>query len=145
MPIRKEFRHYYSGMEWKRTRTRVLQRAGNRCEFCGRPNRKLVLVTLSGEWWDEIANCWRDKHGEPCQPAIKGLGRRIRVILQCAHLNHDPGDPSRLAALCGRCHLNFDRGYHADVRKVRKDRRRPLLAELDAATPPQPPPISPES
>ncbi len=139
MPIRKEFRRFYYGPDWKRTRARVLQRAGNRCEFCGRPNRKLVLVTLTGEWWDETAACWRDKHGQPCQPLIKGLARRVRVILQCAHLNHDPADPSHLAALCGRCHLNFDRGYHADVRKLRKDRQRPLLSELgsNSATSPQ--------
>src|SRR5437016_2332207 len=88
MPIRKELRHLYTGPEWKRTRAQILKRAGNRCEFCGRPNRKLVLVTLGGEWWDEAAGCWRDKHGQPCEPAIKGLARRVRVILQCAHLNH---------------------------------------------------------
>ena len=51
------------------------------------------------------------------------------MVLQCAHLNHSPGDHSHLAALCGRCHLNFDRSYHADVRKLRKDRDRPLLAD----------------
>jgi hypothetical protein len=131
MPIRKEFRHFYSGPEWKRTRARILKRAGNRCEICGRPNRRLVLVTLAGEWWDEAEACWRDKRGQPCDPSIKGLARRVRVILQCAHLNHSPGDDSSLAALCGRCHLNFDRGYHADVRKKRKDGDRPLLASLD--------------
>jgi hypothetical protein len=155
MPVRKEFRHLYRGQEWKRTRARLLKRAGNRCEFCGRPNRKLVLVTLGGEWWDEDASCWRrqlscttaavgphsylrDRHGQPCEPVIKGLARRIRVVLQCAHLNHSPGDDSNLAALCGRCHLNFDRSYHADVRKLRKDRSRQLLAALAPASQSQP-------
>ena len=133
MPIRKEFRHLYRGPEWKRARARVLKRAGNRCEFCGRPNRKLVLVTLAGDWWDEAANCWRDQRGQPCQPAIRGLARRVRVVLQCAHLNHDPGDANHLAALCGRCHLNFGRGHYTDARKQRKDRERPLLAALDEA------------
>ena len=131
MPIRKEFRHFYNGPEWKRTRARILKRAGNRCEICGRPNRRLVLVTLGGEWWDDAEGCWRDKRGQPCDPSIKGLARRVRVILQCAHLNHSPGDDSSLAALCGRCHLNFDRSHHADMRKKRKDRERPLLATLD--------------
>jgi hypothetical protein len=132
MPIRKEFRHLYRGQEWKRTRARVLRRAGHRCEFCGRPDRKLILVTLDGEWWDEGASCWRDSHGQACQPQIKGLGRRIRVVLQCAHLNHRPDDSSQLAALCGRCHLNFDRNHHADVRKLRKDGDRPLLVQAAA-------------
>ena len=59
MPIRKEFRHLYSGPEWKRTRLRILKRAGNQCEFCGRPNRKLVLVTLAGEW--------RQQHRQSCE------------------------------------------------------------------------------
>ena len=132
MPIRKELRQSYAGSEWKRTRARVLKRAGNRCEFCGRPNRKLVLVTLAGDWWDESENCWRDKRGQPCQPAIRGLARRVRVILQCTHLDHDPAHSSHLAALCGRCHLNFDRGYYSDVRKRRKDRDRPLLAGMES-------------
>jgi hypothetical protein len=130
MPIRKELRHHYAGLEWKRARARILKRAGNRCEFCGRPNRKFVLVILGGQWWDEESGCWRDKDGQPCAPTLKGLGRRIKVILQCAHLNHKPEDHSQLAALCGRCHLNFDREYHGEVRKGRKDGARPLFAEL---------------
>ena len=134
MPIRKEFRHYYDNPQWKRTRLRVLKRAGNRCEICRRPDRRLVLVTLDGEWWDETEHCWRDKSGQPCNPVIKGLARRVRVVLQCAHLNHNPADDSSLAALCGRCHLNFDRDHHAGVRKLRKDRGRPLLAGAETDT-----------
>lgn len=128
MPIRKELRHLYNTVEWKRTRARILRRSGRRCEFCGRPDRKFVLVTLAGHWWDEESRCWRDARGEACAPTIRGLARRIKVVLQCAHLNHKPDDQSQLAALCGRCHLNFDRGYHAGVRKYRKDNERPLFA-----------------
>lgn len=133
MPVRAEFRRFYRGAEWKRIRARVLERAGNRCEFCGRPNRQLVLVTLAGEWWDEADLCWRDQHGEPCRPRIQGLARRVRVVLQCAHLNHDPAAVAHLAALCGRCHLNFGRGYYAEMRKLRKDRERPLLGSVPSA------------
>jgi len=127
MPIRKELRHLYTGPEWKQARARVLKRAGNRCEFCGRPNKKFVLVTLAGQWWDESGGCWRDQKANPCHPTLRGLARRVRVVLQCAHLNHNPADHTHLAALCGRCHLAFDQAVHTESRKNRKDQLRPLL------------------
>ena len=70
--------------EWKAIRQRILERAGHRCEWCGAEN------------------------GMP-HPETGSI-----VILTTAHLDHDPEnwdvDDSRLAALCQRCHLGYDRG-----------------------------------
>lgn len=51
MPIRPELRHLYRGPAWRATRARILERAGNRCERCGVPNRKVVLRQYG--WWTE--------------------------------------------------------------------------------------------
>lgn len=57
----------------------------------------------------------------------------IKVILTIAHLNHTPGDDrdENLKALCQRCHLHYDREYHRMRRAERKDKERPILAEIE--------------
>ena len=139
MPIKPEFRHFY-GKEWKTvTRPRILKRAGNKCEQCGKPNRKLVWVWKAAfdQYWtlSKARQLWH-------YCSIGGTGnfqlfgkqwreaRRIRVVLTIAHLNHTPGDDrdENLKALCQGCHLNFDKGHHRESRAARKDAARPLLA-----------------
>jgi hypothetical protein len=75
---------------------------------------------------------WRDQHGRlvPLEGSPPGPGRRLRVILTVAHLNHDPRDngDTNLVALCQWCHLNYDRLHHRETRAARKDVARPLLA-----------------
>lgn len=41
-----------------------------------------------------------------------------KVILTVAHLDQDSthGDPTRLKAMCQRCHLTYDRNYYRDQR-----------------------------
>jgi hypothetical protein len=69
---------------WKEIRAKVLERAGNKCEFCGVKNYEHV----------------------------QGKKRIYKVILTIAHLDHDPGNKNikldRLAALCQPCHLKYD-------------------------------------
>ena len=49
------------------------------------------------------------------------FGRRCRVILTVAHLDHDPLNPqARLAVLCSACHLSYDRSRLERGRKARK-------------------------
>jgi 5-methylcytosine-specific restriction endonuclease McrA len=69
---------------WKsEIRPRILKRAENRCEYCGAENYKPHPVTGS------------------------------KVVLTIAHLDHDPENwdvkDERLAALCQKCHLAYDR------------------------------------
>jgi hypothetical protein len=157
MSIRKEFRHFYGRVWYGVTRPRILRRAGGRftregkylggakCENCSRPDRKQIYVysdvVLEGGrirrrtfWLNVIDGIWHDQLGNPVPTLrLKGLPRKIKVILQIAHLNHVPGDDrdENLKALCGYCHLHHDSEKHKDSRCERKDAARPInwLAE----------------
>lgn len=92
---------------WKERRTRILKRAGNSCEWCGAENYQPHPVTGS------------------------------KVVLTIAHLDHDAENWSvpdeRLAALCQRCHLNYDRPQHlrkAAITRRRKKRNFELFEDL---------------
>lgn len=97
---------------WKSViRPAILERANNKCEFCG---------------VDNYATGYRDKHGTFCKS--EGLqmetdeldGEKIiRIVLTIAHLDHDinNNDYSNLKALCQRCHLNYDKEHHKRTRK----------------------------
>lgn len=146
MPIRPEFRHFYRGAAWLATRARILARANNRCEQCGKPNRvKVWVVSLP-----EFGQIWQPPKLQLTHPlwikCTDGRGyhlsgrkvidydrsgrlRHIRVVLTIAHLNHVAGDDrdENLKALCQWCHLNYDKLHHRESRAVRKDRSRPLL------------------
>ena len=94
MPIKKENRGRYP-KNWKEIRQQILQRANNRCEFCGRENHSM---------------------------AENEQGKMIKVILTIAHLNHTPEDcrPENLRALCQRCHNRYDAQHRAETRKNNK-------------------------
>lgn len=146
MPIRREFRKFY-GRTWREViRPRILARAHHRCEECGKPNGRAVFVyecrgtgVFAGRrvqyWLLEGGAIWRDSTGarvpRSSWPA-PGLPRRIRVQIGIAHRNHTPGDDrdANLVALCNWCHLHQDAQEHKRTRSARKDRARPLLAEL---------------
>jgi hypothetical protein len=105
MPIRPEQRRLYPA-DWRQISNRIrFQRAGGRCEWPG---------------------C-QARHGEP--HPITGS----RVVLTCAHLNHNPSDcaDGNLLALCQLHHLAYDAEHH---RQTRRDRRAvgDLLAGLAA-------------
>lgn len=145
MPIRPELRHLYRGPKWEAVRARILARAGNRCEQCGKRNHRRVWVFNPGQ--GAVAQCWSSVKGDGQRWRACGLGgtitrfklrgqeweqaRRIRVILTLAHLNHVPGDDrdENLKALCQWCHLHYDQLHHKATRSIRKDAGRPLLQE----------------
>jgi len=74
---------------WKDLRKQVLERAKNKCEFCGVENYSIVRRVY--------------KNYE---------GKNVRIILTIAHLDHDEMNHDvkleRLAALCQQCHLRYD-------------------------------------
>jgi hypothetical protein len=149
MPIRPEFRQFY-GPEWREvTRPRILARAGNKCEHCGKPNGEQIETRLSPRTFDglmfwclittESERRWFDKEGKPVTPPRHyETERRLRVVICLAHLNHTPGDDrdDNLKALCQWCHLRHDKTKHAAAARVtrgeKKDQARPLLRELTA-------------
>jgi hypothetical protein len=100
--------------------------------------------------WKEISLAIRkDRAKWACEwcGALNGAlispARAARVVLTVAHLGvpypdgrpgdkHDKSDcrPENLAALCQRCHLNFDRADHLARAKATRERKR---RERDAA------------
>lgn len=111
MPIRAELRHFYRTPKWKAARAACRERAGDRCEQCGRKNGAI----LRRKKW-------------------VGPGRKKVIpakVVQCgaAHLNNKAGDdrPANLAWLCRGCHLHHDVPFHRLTRATRKDAARPIL------------------
>lgn len=88
--------------DWADIRQRILKRANNCCEFCGIPNHAII-----------------DRRTR--QPCLIDEDMAIQIVLTVAHLDHDHRNmdvkDERLAALCQRCHLNYDRPRHIAKRK----------------------------
>jgi hypothetical protein len=146
MPIRHELRHFYRGPGYRAWRAALVERAGNKCEQCRKPNGACVetatplnVLGLRMAWRLNPHARWRDQTGKVVRRLthVQALRERIRsarlitVVLTAAHLNHTPGD-DRLEngrLLCQWCHLNYDRLHHKETRTLRKDAARPLLRE----------------
>ncbi len=143
MPIKPEFRHLY-GAAWRLTRQRILDRAHDRCERCGKPNHALIWtytwqtcdLVMGGERHYHMAWCqagtleWRDQNGSRCfAPRNRGNARVIRVKLTVAHQDHHPPNMAdeNLRCWCTWCHLHHDQDQHRETRCIRKDAMRPLL------------------
>lgn len=135
MPIRSEMKALYPA-DWKRIRAESLARAGNKCEKCGRPNGKLVVVSPKGDWVG-VSDAglqngyWFDENGnwiafpvgyyDSINEGNPGY-RMVKTILTISHQDHDPrnNDPGNLKALCQRCHLVHDAKEHAtNARRTR--------------------------
>lgn len=101
-------------------------RAGGKCEWCGKPHGEEILVGAENCWADAKGQ-WRNRHGRRIpgpmpwpkkywwEYVIRHRGRTPQiksavVILQTAHLDHDPANCSddNLTALCQFCHAGYD-------------------------------------
>lgn len=112
-------------------RPRILERARNRCEWCGVENGANVAVRKDGN--REVLGF--DVLPKPAD-TLREIVHVVRVVLTVAHLDHDKLNhavtDNRLAALCQRCHLNYDRPHHMAVQKGNRERRKgPLLFDDD--------------
>lgn len=112
---------------WRKISQRVrFDRAQGRCEWCAKPHGETVLVGAKG-CWAGPDDQWHDPFGRKIpgpmpwpndvwwKHVIQHCGKppQIRqsvVILQTAHLDHDPTncDETNLAALCQFCHAEHD-------------------------------------
>ncbi len=147
MPIRKDLLPLYKTPEYKAARDRIVERAGNCCEQCKKPNGQTVETvsfvnfakqpfmlwrSVGSTWW-----CWHSgkySGGRATDNFFDGASwrkdvRSIRVVLTLAHLDHNPTNnaDSNLKFLCQWCHLNYDKIHHRETRSTRKDSGRPLL------------------
>lgn len=110
MPIKKENKKLYP-KNWKEIRQRILERAGNKCEFCGVENYSVGYRNKNGEFIESAGMQ---------QEADELDGEKLfKIILTIAHLDHNPTncDPSNLRALCQKCHNNYDKEHRKETRK----------------------------
>jgi hypothetical protein len=128
MPIRPELRPLYPP-HWRELSSHVrFERAGGRCQRCGRPHLTLLRCLPDGRWFDEQAATWRDRRGRPARwPDLVEATRfrMTRVVLAAAHLDSDPTNNrlKNLRALCQRCHMLHDRPHHLAQRWITYRRR----------------------
>jgi hypothetical protein len=128
MPIRSELRTLYPP-NWAALSRRIrFERAGGRCQGCGRPHLARVRCLPDGRWFDETARTWRDRRGRPARwpDLIDAVHLRLtRVVLAAAHLDNNPSNNrlSNLKGLCQRCHMLHDRPFHLAQRWLTYRRR----------------------
>ena len=109
-------------------RPRILQRANNKCEFCGVENNIAIFRgTMNGiEVYQnnkgDVFNAenseylFNDYYAEIEAPSTR---KAIKVVLTVAHLDHDTtnNEPENLKALCQRCHNRYDMKQRVHNRK----------------------------
>jgi hypothetical protein len=128
MPIRSELRTLYPP-NWTALSKRIrFERAGGRCQGCGRPHLARVRCLPDGRWFDETARTWRDRRGRPARwpDLIDAVHLRLtRVVLAAAHLDNNPSNNrlSNLKGLCQLCHMLHDRPFHLAQRWLTYRRR----------------------
>jgi len=95
MPIRPENKARYP-KNWQSIRWKILQRANDKCEWCGAENGKPHPVTGS------------------------------KVVLTIMHLDHTPENckPDNLRAACQKCHNSYDAEHRTHTRKETRERER---------------------
>lgn len=117
--------------DWEAISLRVRERAGNRCEWCGLVNGAIGFRDGRGEFW-----------AVPVEQMARY--RTLRIVLTVAHLGvpypegrpgdvHDKMDcrDENLAALCQRCHLNYDRDEHTFNAAWTRRRRRIAAGQME--------------
>ena len=138
MPIRPELRPLYPP-HWRELSARVrFQRAGGRCQGCGRPHLARLRCLPDGRWYDDQVATWRDRRGRAARwpDLVEALSlRSTHVVLAAAHLDGDPRNNrlANLRSLCQRCHMLHDRPHHLAQRWITY-RRRYALGDLFLGT-----------
>ena len=120
---------------WEAISLAIRERAGNRCEWCGVENGAVGARDKHGDWHDE--NMIEGMNSDVGFALFGDFPKIIRIVLTVAHLGTEkpdgsPGDkhdkmdcrPENLAALCQKCHLDYDREDHiAAAYETRRQRK----------------------
>ena len=102
---------------WKEIRERILERANNTCEVCGKENGEEFHSFKENNFtiWRWLS--YTEWIRRDCPKIVK-------VVLTIAHLDHDETNhdvkDERLMAMCQLCHLRYD--AHEKKRRL-KDKR----------------------
>ena len=91
MPIRPENKARYP-KDWKQIRAHILDRAGNRCEFCGVENH-----------------------------SVRDNGTKVVLTIAHLEHQPENCSPENLRALCQKCHLTYDAKHHAQTRRQTRE------------------------
>lgn len=130
MPIKPENKHLYPE-NWKEIRKDILERANHCCEFCGVPNKSLLMYKDKkihiiikptdfeyglGKYCAKSWLEYKNKKWIRCRLAT--------VVLTIAHIDQDPtnNDYSNLRALCQKCHNTLDAPFRAKHRKENRSK-----------------------
>ncbi len=118
---------------WDEISQHIRERDGNRCKWCDVANGAIGYRTPSGEFVQVFESI--DQVDEQADALALDGFRLVRIVLTVAHLGapHADGTPGdkhdkmdvrdeNLAALCQRCHLQFDLKDH--MRHAAETRRR---------------------
>ena len=126
MPFQKE--RYPA--DWKHISLRVRERDGQRCKFCGVSNKAVGARDRYGVWHDSDAIQMMNS-GQGMDLFGEEYPKIIQIVLTVAHLDHDTTNNSddNLAALCQKCHLNYDHEHHiANAKTTRARKKRAKIA-----------------
>lgn len=107
--------------DWKERRSRILSRAGNRCEQCGVENGAIGWRDRDGSFRPECPSDFEEGRPMTWEQA-RSLGY-IRIVLTIAHLIEEgPLDcpDTDLQALCQRCHNQLDAPMRARHRREKR-------------------------
>lgn len=119
MPIRPENKSRYP-KNWKEIRAKILERASQKCEFCGVKNHAIGVRGYDGEFYEE--GTWEADSlfygAEKAKP--------IKIVLTIMHLNHQPEDnrDENLKAGCQRCHNRYDMPHRIANRKKNRNKNK---------------------
>lgn len=91
MPIKPENKKRYPS-NWKQIREDILQRANNRCEFCGIENY-----------------------------SIRENGSKVVLTIAHLDHTPEHCEYSNLRALCQKCHNNYDKEHRAETRRKTRE------------------------
>ena len=161
MPIRPSERWFYP-IDWPQLSDTIrFDRAGGRCERCGRPHGAVVwhlgrqaVAGRRGLWWDKELGHWRCGQGRPVSrrllPPPDDLAalhlqlalwpgferadwpRRSRVVLACCHLDHDPTH-NAARNLAALCQpCHLEHDRADNLARRRRNARRRLTAKMSA-------------
>ena len=119
MPI--DYKNYPPN--WKtEIRPAILERAKNRCEFCGVENYA-IGVRAFGTFTEIEQNIASDMHA---LDLMEQGYKIIKIVLTIAHLDHDiaNNDHSNLRALCQRCHNRHDTKHRKSNARQTNNKRK---------------------
>lgn len=127
MPIKPENRKRYPA-NWKtEIRPRILARANHCCEFCGVPNKSLLIYRNNKlddivKPTDYLYDLYKNDIGATWSSRENGKIVRYRlalVVLTIAHLDHIPENcnDDNLRALCQKCHNSYDAKHRVETRR----------------------------